>query len=66
VIGDEEHLGRIRAYIAENPVRWHLDREKPDREGEDALWVKLFSRGRALRWAPPHSEENRDQSRGHS
>lgn len=29
VIGDEEELGRIRKYIQENPLRWHLDKYNP-------------------------------------
>lgn len=37
VIRDEESLNRIRQYIIENPRRWHLDRENPDRMVEDTL-----------------------------
>ena len=37
VIRDEESLNRIRQYIVENPRRWHLDRENPDRMVEDTL-----------------------------
>ncbi|MCP9448369.1 MAG: hypothetical protein NNA22_12480 [Nitrospira sp.] len=29
IIRDDESLNRIRQYIAENPLRWHLDRENP-------------------------------------
>lgn len=32
VIRNEKELERIRDYIATNPLRWHLDRENPDRE----------------------------------
>ena len=35
VIRDEASLLRIREYIATNPLRWQLDRENPDRIGED-------------------------------
>jgi putative transposase len=31
IIRNEESLTRIRQYIVENPLRWHLDRENPDR-----------------------------------
>jgi REP element-mobilizing transposase RayT len=31
VIRDERELARIRQYVAENPLRWALDRENPDR-----------------------------------
>lgn len=35
VVRDGESLHRIREYIASNPQRWHLDRQNPDRIGED-------------------------------
>ncbi len=35
VIRDENSLERIREYIINNPLRWHLDRENPYRVGED-------------------------------
>jgi REP-associated tyrosine transposase len=35
VIRTEESLARIREYIATNPLRWELDRENPQRQGED-------------------------------
>ena len=35
VIRDEASLLRIREYIATNPLQWQLDRENPDRIGED-------------------------------
>ncbi len=31
IIRNDESLNRIRRYIVENPLRWHLDRENPDR-----------------------------------
>ena len=35
VIRDEESLNKIRNYIIQNPLSWHLDRENQDRIGED-------------------------------
>ncbi len=35
IIRNEDELNRIREYIANNPLRWHLDRENPDRIGDD-------------------------------
>lgn len=29
IIRNEEELGRIRQYIADNPLQWHVDRENP-------------------------------------
>jgi REP element-mobilizing transposase RayT len=43
VIRNEDSLGRIREYIATNPLRWHLDRENPDRVGDDEFDVWLGS-----------------------
>ena len=43
IIRDAESLARIRKYIAENPLRWHLDRENPDRTGDDEFDVWLDS-----------------------
>lgn len=31
IIGDDESLNNIRGYIVENPLRWELDVENPDR-----------------------------------
>ncbi|MBX6362113.1 MAG: transposase [Acidobacterium ailaaui] len=42
IIGNDESLRRIRRYIAENPLRWHLNRENPRRTGKDDLWNSLF------------------------
>jgi hypothetical protein len=43
IIRDEKSLNRIRQYIAENPLRWHLDAENPNRIGDDPLWHNLFT-----------------------
>lgn len=41
IVRREESLNRIRDYIRDNPLRWHLDRENPERTGEDEfdLWL---------------------------
>ncbi|MDT7973589.1 MAG: transposase [Armatimonadota bacterium] len=44
IIRDEKSLNRIRQYIAENPLRWHLDAENPNRIGDDPLWHNLFTK----------------------
>jgi len=54
VIRDEESLLRIRRYIAGNPLRWDLDRENPDRTGEDDFdrWLRAQAAARPL--SEPH------------
>jgi REP element-mobilizing transposase RayT len=42
VIRNEDSLTMVRRYIAENPLRWHLDRENPQALGEDDVWNRLF------------------------
>jgi len=46
IIRDEDALNRIRQYIANNPLGWHLDRENPQRRGEDELdqWLRSFTK----------------------
>jgi REP element-mobilizing transposase RayT len=46
VIRTEQSLNRIREYIATNPLRWQLDRENPERKGEDEFdrWLATFKR----------------------
>jgi len=41
IVRNEDELNRIREYIAYNPLRWHLDRENPERVGDDKfdLWL---------------------------
>jgi len=41
IVRNEDELNRIREYIAHNPLRWHLDRENPERVGDDKfdLWL---------------------------
>jgi putative transposase len=45
IIRNGEPLARIRKYITENPSRWHLDRENPDRSADDPfdLWLDSLS-----------------------
>jgi REP element-mobilizing transposase RayT len=55
IIRDEESLNRIREYIFYNPLKWSLDRENPERTGEDDFdrWLACFNtrpgRGTACR-----------------
>jgi len=44
IIRDEKSLDRIREYIHYNPLRWALDRENPDRQGEDEFdrWLDSY------------------------
>ena len=44
IIRDEESLNHIREYILTNPIRWHLDKENPQRVGDDEfdLWLSTF------------------------
>ena len=37
IIRDDRALNAIRRYIAENPLRWHLDRYNPHHQGPDPL-----------------------------
>lgn len=45
IIRDEESLNRIREYIMQNPLRWYLDQENPNRtsedKGNDKFWDSL-------------------------
>lgn len=42
VIRNEEKLYKIRQYIQNNPLSWHLDRENPERVGIDKLEDEIF------------------------
>jgi len=44
VIRDEPSLNRIQEYIINNPMSWELDRENPERMGEDGFyrWLESF------------------------
>jgi len=41
IVRDEESLNRMREYIKYNPLSWDLDKENPDRRGEDDFdrWI---------------------------
>ena len=42
IIRDNRALNAIRCYIAENPLRWRLDRYNPDRQGTDPLAREIW------------------------
>jgi REP element-mobilizing transposase RayT len=46
IVRDEKSLDCIRQYIAENPSRWHLDRDNPQRHAGEHLdpFSELFCR----------------------
>jgi putative transposase len=45
VVRSEEALEKIREYIANNPLKWHLDRENKERSGLDSFYQWLKSQG---------------------
>jgi len=49
IIRTEGELNRIREYIQNNPLKWHLDRENPESSNfnlhHDIYWKDVFSRG---------------------
>ena len=42
VIRNEDKQNKIRQYIQFNPLKWHLDRENPERVGADRLEDEIF------------------------
>ena len=48
IIRDGKSLNKIREYVMHNPLSWSIDRENPQRKGEDEFekWLETF---RALR-----------------
>ena len=42
IIRDESELNRVKEYIVNNPLRWHLDRENPDKIDIDKLEKEIF------------------------
>jgi len=42
VVRSEPDLERVREYVENNPLRWHLDRENAARSGEDDVERDLF------------------------
>lgn len=43
VIRNENKLFKIRQYIQNNPLKWHLDRENPERSGTSKLKQEIFA-----------------------
>jgi REP element-mobilizing transposase RayT len=74
VIRTDRALNAIRRYIAENPLRWHLDRYNPDAIGPDLaerhLWEMLLadarthSPGRGEALPRPHQDSTHPLGRG--
>lgn len=56
IIRTERALNAIRRYIAENPLRWHLDRYNAAAIGPDPQAIALW---RLLRESPPPSPSDR-------
>ncbi|MGR3302436.1 MAG: transposase [Candidatus Scalindua sp.] len=44
IIRNERKLNKIREYIINNPLKWLLDRENPDRKGSDKLEDEIFGK----------------------
>jgi REP element-mobilizing transposase RayT len=44
IIRNEEELAKIREYIQNNPLKWSLDRENPERVGTDVSEDEIFNR----------------------
>src|SRR3972149_3059421 len=42
IIRNEDELQKIREYIQNNPLKWHLDRENPEKIATDALEDEIF------------------------
>jgi REP element-mobilizing transposase RayT len=42
IIRNEEEFNKIRQYILNNPFKWHLDRENPERTARDILEDEIF------------------------
>ena len=49
IIRNEDKLYKIRQYIQNNPLKWHMDRENPERVGVDILEDEIFSSKRILK-----------------
>jgi len=43
IIRDDNGLNRIREYIITNPLKWEIDKENPERKGEDEFDIWLAS-----------------------
>lgn len=42
IIRNVDKLNKIRKYMHYNPLKWHLDRENPERSGSDQLEYEIF------------------------
>jgi len=42
IIRNEDELNKVRGYIQTNPLRWHLDKENPERIAIDPLEKDMF------------------------
>jgi putative transposase len=42
IIRNEDELNKVREYIQTNPLRWHLDKENPERIAIDPLEEDMF------------------------
>jgi hypothetical protein len=42
VIRNEDEMNKIREYIKNNPLKWSLDRENPEKVGADVLEDEIF------------------------
>jgi REP element-mobilizing transposase RayT len=42
IIRNENELNKIRGYIQNNPLKWSLDRENPEKFGVDVLEEEIF------------------------
>jgi REP element-mobilizing transposase RayT len=42
IIRNEDELNKIREYIQNNPLKWSLDRENPEKVGSDVLEDEIF------------------------
>ena len=67
IIRTDRALNAIRRYIADTPLRWHLDRYNPHATGPDpqahALWRMLQAEGEAVpRPYHPHSKSEKEVS----
>ncbi len=49
IIRNESSLERIREYICNNPLRWHLDQENPQRDGLDEFYAWIDKEGKNFR-----------------
>jgi hypothetical protein len=42
IIRNEDELNKIREYIQNNPLIWHLDRDNPEKVASDVLEDAIF------------------------